>query len=194
MKPVLIGLYSPVPQSGKSTVAAHLALNHGFQVVKFAQVLKMMTATFLRSLGYEASDIAEMVEGDRKEEVIPAIGVSTRHLMITLGTDWGRNAVAEDLWVKAAMTQAHYLLGQGCNVVIDDMRFPNEMNAIICGYPASATIRIERPDVQSTAASEGLLEGMTFDAHFVNDGDLRDLLNKMDDFLARLHAAVQAWG
>lgn len=193
MTPVLIGLYSPVPQSGKSTVAAHLALTHGFQVVKFAQVLKTMTATFLRSLGYDVSEIAEMVEGDRKEEVIPSIGVTTRHLMITLGTDWGRNAVNQDLWVNAAMTQARYLMNQGHSVVIDDMRFPNE-KAAVEGWLNSAVIRIERPDAQVTAASEGLLEGLSFDDHIVNDGDVRDLLNKVDDFLARLHATVQAWG
>jgi hypothetical protein len=46
--------------------------------------------------------------------------------MQTLGTEWGRNLIADDLWVKSAIRRAGDL-----RTVITDVRFPNEMEAVV---------------------------------------------------------------
>lgn len=64
---------------------------------------------------------------ERKEEVVPWIGKSPRQLMQTLGTEWGRTHVHEEIWVRTLARRAaiEYAKGQDY-VVICDLRFPNE--------------------------------------------------------------------
>jgi hypothetical protein len=79
-----------------------------------------------------------------KEMVIPEFGVSTRYLMQTLGTEWGR-AIHPQLWV---MLMSKRLANEAAkHLVIDDIRFEDEATLIrdrggliihINRYPAQA--------------------------------------------------------
>lgn len=107
--------------SGKSTIAAQLAAQ-GYTVVKFAGPLKAM----LRALGLTDAEI----EGDLKEKPCPLLGGRTpRYAMQTLGTEWGRNLIAPDLWVAAWQHAVRGVLASGGRVVVDDCRFRNELAA-----------------------------------------------------------------
>ena len=64
--PRLIGLYSPAPRSGKSTVAAYLT-EHGFYTVPFARHIKLMVRTFLIQLGYGPSEIDHFLEAGQND-------------------------------------------------------------------------------------------------------------------------------
>lgn len=122
--------------SGKSTAAKHLVDRHGFTLVKFAGPLKSM----LRCLGLGDREI----EGDLKEQPHPVLcGQTPRRAMQTLGTEWGRNLIGSDLWVRVAMESALAVLDQGGRVVIDDCRFENEAAAIKAA--GGTIIRINRP-------------------------------------------------
>jgi hypothetical protein len=50
--------------------------------------------------------------------------------MQTLGTEWGRKLIGEDLWHGATMRRTQDLMETGNKVVITDVRFPNEGSGI----------------------------------------------------------------
>lgn len=188
-KPRLIGLYSPAPQSGKSTVASHLVLKHGYHKLRFAGALKMMTSALLASMGVPRNTIDRMIEGDLKEEPIDLATfcptVTPRKLMQTLGTEWGRGAVYNDFWIDIVRKSVREHLDKGYNVVIDDMRFPNELSFI--SELGGMCVCIERPttNVRTTHASEGLLNGAHFDVLLRNNGTVEQLLRYVDVFIDR---------
>lgn len=179
-KPRLVALYSSVMQSGKTSVANYLASCHGYRIVSFATPLKKMVYALLVETGMEAPEAEDRVWGDRKEEPIPALGgVTARYLMQTIGTEWGRDTVSRELWVMAAMSQVETLISAGECVVIDDMRFPNEFDAVCT--ETGVVVRVARPGGRSLSGkhgSEGQLDDEQFDLVLSNDGSLVDLLHK----------------
>lgn len=166
----LIGLYSPVPQSGKSTFANTLLdLKEGSRVVKFADGFRELLVDVLADFFEGGSaEVHEWLADKRKDTaLIPELGVTLRHCLQTLGI-WGRVSVQPDLWVRKArkaIMRAH----NAPLVVVDDLRFPNEywmlreLNATI--------IRIERPAAPITERhqSNGQLEDFSFDYRVTND-------------------------
>lgn len=169
----LIGLYSSAPQSGKSSIASHLA-TLGFHTVSFASPLKTMVRAFLSEAGIPASYVDELLT-TRKEELIPEFGVSSRHLMQTLGTEWGRQCVCPDVWVQCWRRRVQRLMTSGFDVVCDDVRFPNE--ALTLRALGGELWRVRRPGTArgTTHASEGSLDDLVFDRQLDNSGRLTDL-------------------
>ena len=171
----LVGLYSPAAQSGKSTVAKFLAHEHGYVVVPFAQTLKDMLIPMLTALGYKSDEAYRLVNVD-KQIVVPGAEVSVRHMLRTLGTEWGRQCIHPDIWLRCWQESIKpYDL-----VVVDDVRFPNE--AELVRNLGGEMWMVERPDVPRTHehASEGGLDAYHgFTTHVVNDGSLTDLVDKL---------------
>lgn len=117
---MLIGIVG-IAGSGKTLVAKHLVERHGYTRMRFADPLKRM----LRD-GLGLSD--EEVDGDLKMTPNPVFsGKTPRYLMQTLGTEWGRKRVSNDIWVNIWKRDAALA---GPLVVVDDVRFPNEADAI----------------------------------------------------------------
>jgi hypothetical protein len=173
----IIGLYSPCPQSGKSTVAEMLQ-EEGFpRSISFADPLRGMLRELLLDLGIEYDRVIDYLYVS-KEAVIPEVGRSARLLLRTLGTEWGREMVSSDLWVaawKSAVTAENVL-----NVVTDDVRMPNEYHAVIM-QPGGQVWRVTRPglDGDTSHSTDGALNNMQFDREIVNDGSLEDLRLKV---------------
>jgi hypothetical protein len=165
----LIGFYSPSAGSGKSTLA-HAITGHGYVVERFAAPMKEMLRTLLLHAGAAPEEAAAMIDGDLKETPSAFLaGHSPRHALRTLGTEWGRGHMSETLWVNAALTRAELLLAQGRKVVFDDMRFPNEAEAI--RQRGGLLIKIVRPGLapqRGQHASEGSLDDWHFDAVIEN--------------------------
>ena len=124
----IIGIHGPAG-SGKSELSAHLVNTHGFSPTKFAAPLKNMIAVLLCSAGICTEDnFLDYLEGSLKEEPIELFGGATcRHLMQTLGTEWGRNAVHPDFWVRTWFGGVSNFQD---SVVVDDVRFENEAETI----------------------------------------------------------------
>ena len=107
---------------GKTTVANAIANNVDRQVeiMSFADPMRDM----LRAMGVRSD---YLLDQSMKETPIAGIGKSARQLLQTLGTEWGRGMVAEDIWLWAmekSVLQAKY---NGAKIiVIDDCRFDNE--------------------------------------------------------------------
>jgi hypothetical protein len=184
----LIALYSTVPQSGKTTLANHLNFQHEFHTVKFAGPIKAMLYTLLRTYKDDAVWAYECIEGKLKETPIKFLANRTpRQMMISLGTNWGREMVDPNIWVTAGFAQAKQHLDKGENVVIDDMRFPNEYNVL--KHLGAEFIKVTRLGVPGVggATTEGLLMGADWDLEIkAQDGDTAALYDTMDDYLKGL--------
>lgn len=100
---------------GKSTAADYLERRYGFNRRRFAGPIKAMMKAFGLTEAH--------VDGDLKAEPCELLGGKTpRQAMQWLGTEWGRDLVCPDLWIRA---WAASLPAFG-NVVVDDVRFENE--------------------------------------------------------------------
>ena len=106
--------------SGKTTAALHLT-ELGWYRESFATGIKDM----LRAIGV---DEHALTEGKEKECKI-LCGETPRRAMQTLGTEWGRVAIHPDIWVEAMRFRLKDL-HHATRVVIDDVRFPNEVKFI----------------------------------------------------------------
>lgn len=186
---MLIGLYAPQMNSGKSTVANILKDFHGFQINSFATPIKSMVLGIFYCLGYEDWITGEMVFGDSKETVIPELGVSTRYLMQTLGTEWGRNMIDQDIWIKiledrlGKSSLGNYTL----DFVIDDVRFENEAQWI--KDSGGFLVKVLRPDaeeLENSHASEGNLDNWKFDGIIINNGSVDELRVKVLNLIREL--------
>ena len=114
-RPPLIGIAGRA-RTGKDSVARFIIAAIGGYQYALADPIRAM----LVPLGINLSDPYWQ---DRKEDIIPALGVSPRRMMQTLGTDWGRNMVNPEIWTLLAHAR---LICNGPGMVISDVRFENE--------------------------------------------------------------------
>lgn len=188
-KPHVIALYSPVMQSGKSTVSK-MFTEHGFEPLAFAQPLKRMVSALLDSAGYTPDEIDWMIFGGGKDNQYgDPLRTSPRHMMQTLGTDWGRQMIHENLWVDVTRARLARYVRHDADVVIDDCRFPNEAEMILGDDRwKGSVIQVVRPGLAATLnhASEGALNGFPFTTTIVNDGSMFDLREKVQEIVRGL--------
>lgn len=152
-------------RSGKDTVANFIVAAIGGYRYSFADPIRAM----LVPLGVDMSDPYWQA---RKEEPIPALGVSPRRMMQTLGTEWGRQLINPDLWLIMAHQR---LLGNGPGMVVSDVRFENE--AAWIRKHGGRIIHVIRPDTKAVEAhaSEDGIEMQDADARLFNSGTLEEL-------------------
>lgn len=176
--PRLIGLYSPAPQSGKSTIATYLT-THGYDKIPFADPIRRMAGALLHDLGYPAAEAARLLHKD-KHETIPEIRATPRALLQTLGTEWGRLCIRDTLWTDIWRHKADRTLQSNRSVVCDDVRFPNEAELILA--MGGELWMVTRPGTTrpNRHTSEGSLDNFpTFHRRLVNDGTLLDLYTQL---------------
>jgi energy-coupling factor transporter ATP-binding protein EcfA2 len=159
--------------SGKDTFAKVVTQVLGedkVAVVKFADCLKDMLRTMFRYAGADAATIEECVEGDLKEVPAPPLnGATPRRAMVTLGTEWGRELIDENIW--ADLTKRHIQSNPdlaGKVVLVTDVRFPNEAEVI--AELGGSLIRVNRPDLcpDRTHASERSIDALKAQEVFTN--------------------------
>lgn len=161
--------------AGKSTVADYLIESYGYHRVKFAAPLKNM----LRAIGLDDEEI----EGSRKEEPCDLLcGKTPRHAMVTLGTEWGRDMIGAEFWTSLWEEEVCAHINSGLNVVVDDCRFPNELEVV--KRRGGIAWRIVRPDHDGSSLPGHRSEG-ALAAHY---NDMRTIANV--DTLSWLQYAV----
>ncbi len=153
--------------SGKSSAANALASVLPAARVRFAGPLKDM----LRAIGLTDAEI----EGELKE--LPSdklCGKTPRHGMVTLGTEWGRQMIGEDIWVEAWKRSVAPHLARGVDILTEDLRFPNEYEAV--RSLGGIVLRVTRPGLlPGDHESEQHALKFAADVEVCNDGDLEDL-------------------
>lgn len=120
---------------------------------------------FFRYAGFDDGTIERMIDGDLKEIEQPALmGRSPRYLMETLGTEWGRNLVRDDVWVTISVERAK----RAGKAVFTDCRFPNEVDAV--RQLGGQIVRIKRPSMTTEVAhaSTQHIDQMPVDAEVFN--------------------------
>lgn len=125
--PYLIGIYSPAPRCGKTTLAGLLVRDHGYTCMSFADPLRAVLRTLLQQFNVSDTRIDSYLKN--KEEIIPELGVSMRYLLRTFGTEWGRNFVDENIWTNCMQSRITPY-DAPAYVVIDDLRFEDEFDFI----------------------------------------------------------------
>ena len=173
--PRLLGVAGPAG-TGKGEVAKVLQ-EFGWKSIKMSAPLKDMLICLMARQGETPADIDRMIEGDLKEE--PCFyGVTPRHLMQTLGTDWGRGLIREDFWVDMVGLTIADALGNGHSVVVDDVRFQNEVDMIrLLGGSVVYVYRAERDRNPGSHPSEGA--PIMPDAFLYNNGTLPEFHDKI---------------
>lgn len=152
--------------SGKSTVArtiSRLASRDHMQpcTLKFAEPL------------YEIHDAAKEILARYGYEFPTPI---SRSLLQTLGTEWGRKQISEDLWVNCIRPRIDTLLCHPSTIVIvDDVRFPNELALALqyesCRVRLTASEdarrnRAEKWGSQQHESETSITTGSQFDLYF----------------------------
>ena len=143
----IIGMVGP-KGVGKTTFANQLANHTGCQaaVLSFADPLRVMAMAM-------GIDSKQLILPELKHEVIPELGVTPRHVLQSLGTEWGRKCIHPDVWVWAMQRQierhvAEYHGSGDVLIFIDDCRFANEAQWIL--NHGGMLIEVEREGVEYT--------------------------------------------
>lgn len=184
--PPLVGLIGK-KRVGKDTFAAVLVEEFGFARVAFADPLKEMALTIdpwvdndLGSPLGLSQVVAQMGGWERTKDQIPEV----RRFLQRLGD--GVRQFDPEFWVRAGMREVYNTRGSRDMkmwqhvdnprpVVITDVRYPNEADAI--REAGGTLVRIVRPGVDDgdAHASETALDGYDADILINNDGDLDGL-------------------
>lgn len=153
-------------RSGKTTATTHLLsqMPDRWITAAFADPIKAMLAT----MGVSCAD-------EFKEIVHPIYGQTPRYMMQTLGTQWGRNMIGNDTWVKAF---AHKYDGQ--SIIVSDVRYENEAQMV---RDNGILIHVRnRGGIASDHDSEQLLAIHASDFVIDNSGELLDLYGALSNF------------
>lgn len=205
--------------SGKDTAADYLVNFHGFRRDSFANTLKDAVAcvfgwdrTLLEGRTKEAREWRERVDPWWAERLnMPNL---TPRLMLQLwGTDVCRNHFHDDIWIASLENKMRKTAD---NIVISDVRFPNEIKAI--HNAGGIVVRIKRgpepewyqdavnanagPQNMSWLISKTNLEklgihssetswvGGDIDHIVINDSTIDDLFNQIKGLVEDHHAAI----
>lgn len=181
MRRHIIGL-AGVAGSGKDTVADYLVRQHGYTKIAFADPLRAMTAALLPYLGIQG-DTTHLLQHDRafKEADLPLIHRSPRHLLQTLGTEWGRNLVRPDMWLRIA---EHRVMLTSGPVVITDVRFANEATLVRRMGGRMWCLSRCGAGIPGNHSSEMPLPAVMLDRAITNNGTPEQLFEAADAALA----------
>ena len=206
--------------TGKTTAAKHMAplLDKECAIVPMAMVLRDEVEAFLRSIG--ADESVPLVYGCQDDKVrvfyvneqlalahCPKwshfvsdhqdiqdrpgqTAVTVRRILQWWGTEY-RRSQDPDYWTKAWGRKIEQLNLEHMHVLIDDVRFMNELRVI--KEHGGLIVKIERPgfDGANNHASETSLdEYHDWDDVLLNDGSLEEFDGKVEQLAEQLMAAT----
>lgn len=175
MKPMLIGLHGNIG-SGKSTAAWHLADEYGFQTHSYAKKIKQIAALLFGCHWLELDD------QDFKASKVDGFEFTWRQVLQKIGTEFGRH-LDDELWIKLLFRD---LAHERQNIVISDVRFENEAQAIrdaggyIVHIKTDAVCTDDHPSEKPLSFRDG-------DFFIGNDKrDLQSFYQKIDEVVAQI--------
>lgn len=163
----LIGL-TGMARSGKDTAALYLRDEKKFKTYAFAEPIKEACKVM-----FNWTD--DHVNGALKELIDHHYGVSPRYAMQTLGTEWGRETMNPNIWLKRAQCE----IDDNELLVITDIRFNNEARLIRNnGGIVINVIRDDRPDVKAHSSENGVHLNL-INHNVLNNGTIEELHDKI---------------
>ena len=180
---VLIGLAGR-SGCGKDTIAQHLIKRHRFEAVSLAEPIRRgLQAMF-------GLTCAQLNDRELKDSPLAWINRTPSQLMQTLGTEWGRHCVHEEIWLLVAKQRIADLRRweKPADIVLTDLRFENEARFV--RDLGGVVWHVKRPGYHNEArgdhASERGIIRLPGEERIVNAGDLDCLFEQVDDSLALL--------
>lgn len=175
---MLIG-FSGKKGSGKSYFADYLVNHKLFIKLSFASPLKEITK-ILFNLSDE--DVKDPI---KKELINPKFNASPRELMQWLGTDIMREEFNKkfnysgSIWIDSVKDKVKTLLDNNKDVVIDDVRFQNEVDMIhsLGGIVINLRNDLDNTLNNSTSTHSSENQKLTFNYEFVNDKSYSNTYN-----------------
>lgn len=170
----IIAIAGPA-QSGKSTVATYLKAQN-YTEDSFAAPIRSCVA---RILGVSLSQLETC-----KDQALYPFHSTPRRMMQTLGTEWGRQMIQNDLWIVSLKERIRHEPG---SIVISDLRFENE--AVVLRDMGAEIWHVERPGIENTTGhvSEDGIMRQLHDYVLLNDGIRDELYDQVDKLTG-------AWG
>lgn len=164
---MIIGLTGKA-RSGKDTAAAQL-VKGGFEHYWFSKPMKDACKSIF---GWSDAHLY----GDLKEVVDKRFGCSPRQALQTLGTEWGRDCIGEDLWIDIAKIK----MQSAQDIVISDVRFDNEAMAIL--DMGGCIVEIVRDDIKQVNlhSSESGISPELITLTVTNNGTIEHFNNEIE--------------
>jgi hypothetical protein len=169
---MIVGL-SGYAQSGKDTVAELLCLNYKYHRRAFADPMRDAIYTLNPIVFNLNSRVADLV--DEYGWDVAKANPEVRRLLQVFGTDVGRKMFNENFWVDIALAG----LNPEHRVVLSDVRFPNEAEAI--KNLGGQVWRINRHNHAPVNGhkSEHAMDNFMFKHVLYNDGTIDDLADEV---------------
>ena len=206
----LIGINGKIG-SGKDTVGKiiqHLTSNWSDEEFVDTHMLDIRSSWEIKKFAGKLKQIASLLSGIpvkrfedqefKQKQMSEGWGMTYREFLQKLGTEAMRNGLHTNVWVNALFANYNaigykykdcdYKVIQGKweypNWIITDMRFPNEMEAVV--EKNGITIRVNRPGISLLDhPSETSLDNAEFDYTIVNDSTIEDLVIKVREILVK---------
>ena len=168
--------------SGKSTAADYRVLRHGFKRLSYASPIKRMLRSLLIEAGAGFIEAAEMTDGKLKELPTPFLcGHSPRYALQTIGTEWGRDIIGQDVWRRILINKTRKF--SELPLVVDDLRFPNEAEAL--RQEGFLIVRVIRAGSGRESGHSSEHQDFPVDVTILNDGLVSQLESKLSLLLAQ---------
>jgi len=190
--PLIIALMGKAG-AGKDTAAEHLAIAHQFEPYALATPIKTMVQALLTEVGQPDAHRHLHHRVLKELPIAELCNTSPRQMAQTLGTEWGRQCLHPDFWLRCADMALglpdHPVHGR---IVISDLRFANEA-AWVRAY-GGVVIRITRSHYSGlhpvrAHVSESEQDDIIADHHVRNDATRLDLYDELDMVMAQVLAA-----
>ena len=184
---MILGL-SGAKGSGKDTVAAYLVKEHGFERKAFADPLKKSVAA-LFDIPFSMVDQFKNMEDVRvvvEDRHVPSkhyTDMDFRTFLQRYGTESHRDVFGESFWLDYTLPVQGFYPGR--EIVVSDVRFPNEVDRIhTLGGWVVMIHRVSAYAEKDQHRSE-LLE-LKHDFEIYNDSTLNELFVRTDEILEKL--------
>jgi hypothetical protein len=195
--------------SGKGTVGDILIQNYGFYRLSFADAVKdAVSVIFSWPRHLLEGDTQESREFREKPDAFWSkrfgYEVTPRYMLQLMGTEAGRDVFHKDIWIHALERK----LAMFDNVVVPDVRFPNEIDFIRkvggkivrvkrgpepdwydLAHAANNVNFLHSPECHDEMSKSGIhysewaWVGQDFDHVIDNDGSMEDLRNKINNIM-----------
>lgn len=169
---MIIGL-AGAKRCGKDTAARYLVEHHAFKQDSFAAPIRAFACHLLGLT-------PEQLEAQKEQASIVIGGYSARELMQKLGTEFVRDQIDPNAWVKSIFARNRDVE----DLVISDVRFPNEARSVM--HRGGIVVRLNRVTglPVDEHVSEQRLDLCLVNYEIDNNGSLEHLYAQIDAVLA----------